>query len=149
MRCWPNTFKGSITDWIKQTGFTAENTTTVVSRGVTTSIFNRNWSKLSHNLELRIKICIVDDATPPCHVHSACRAEKNTPMLKCCDSTSLSNTAKREHGVTPFLFGSQTMVRKQRGDDLLQGWKFVFTFRVNPFHVLSWSGNNTRELCCI
>ena len=23
----------------------------------------------------------------------------------------------------------------------------MFTFRVNHFHMLSWSGNNTRELC--
>ena len=28
------------------------------------------------------------------------------------------------------------------------GPKFMFTFGVNHFHVLSWSGNNTRELCC-
>ena len=29
------------------------------------------------------------------------------------------------------------------------GLKFVFTVGVNHFHVLSWSRNNTRELCCI
>ena len=29
------------------------------------------------------------------------------------------------------------------------GPKFVFTVGVNHFHVLSWSGNNTSELCCI
>ena len=37
------------------------------------------------------------------------------------------------------------MVGKHRGDDFLQGRRSG----VNPFHVLSWLGNNTRELCCI
>ena len=29
------------------------------------------------------------------------------------------------------------------------GPKFVFTFGVNSFHMLSWSGNNTRVLFCM
>ena len=45
------------------------------------SILNQNQPKLSHNLELWIKK-IVDAATPPCHVRSACQAEKNTHVLR-------------------------------------------------------------------
>ena len=41
------------------------------------------------------------------------------------------------------------LVRKHRGDDFLQGWSLCLHLGWTPFHVLSWSRNNTRELCCI
>ena len=49
--------------------------------------------------------------------------------------------------ITPSLFGSQTMVGTHKGDDFLQGRSLCVPSGWTPFHVLSWSGNNTRELC--
>ena len=44
---------------------------------------------------------------------------------------------------------SWTVVGKHRGDDFLQGRSLCLPLGWTPFHVLSWSENNTRELCCI
>ena len=41
------------------------------------------------------------------------------------------------------------MVGKHRGDDFLQGQSLCLPLGWTPFHMLSWSGNNTRALCCI
>ena len=58
----------------------------ICSKGVTISILNQNRPKLIHNLEFRSKKWNRRCCHPPCHVRSACQAEKI--MLKCCESTS-------------------------------------------------------------
>ena len=59
------------------------------------------------------------------------------------------NACRQEDSVTLFLFSSRTLVGKHGGDDFLQGQSLCLPSGSNTFHVLSWSGNNTRELCCI
>ena len=48
-----------------------------------------------------------------------------------------------------MLHHSRTLVGEHRGDDFLQGRSLIFTLGLNPLHVFSCSGNNTRELCCM
>ena len=58
------------------------------------------------------------------------------------------NARRQEDSVTPSCSAPGPW-SGSTGEMILPGPKFVFTFGVNHFHVLSWSGNNTRELCCI
>ena len=46
------------------------------------------------------------------------------------------NACRQEDSVTPFLFGSRTVVGKHRGDDFLQGRSLCLPFEWTPFHVL-------------
>ena len=59
------------------------------------------------------------------------------------------NACRQEDSVISFLFSSRTVIGKHRGDDFLQGRSLCLPSGSNTFQVLSWSGNNTRELCCI
>ena len=74
-------------------------------------------------------------------------------MLKCCKSTSsnlaISYSQSNDSVVLHHPCWLLDCSREAQGRLFPPGPKFVFTVGVNHFHVLPWSGNNTRELCCI
>ena len=99
-------------------------------------ILNRNRPTLSHKLELWIKKWNRRCCHAP-HVMFSWLAKQKKQH-------GVSKTCRTEQNTIPVWLPERG--REAQGRWFPPGPKFVFTFGLNHFHVLSWSGNNTWEL---